>query len=154
MSVRSKKHLLFFAVWASLVSSATLVPRPADGRQVASRPAAPEIAQRVKTIFAERCFQCHGLNGKAAKNVFALDRGRLVLTRVVIPGDAASPLLKAVESGAMPLGGPELSAEDKAAVRDWIMAGGRGWTAPEPAESREVHGRSDTSLCCVYTTAR
>src|SRR5262245_4305887 len=128
MSARSKKHLLFFVLWASLVSAATLVPQPADGQQVASSPAGPEIAQRVKTIFAERCFQCHGLNGKAAKNIFALDRGRLILTRVVIPGDAASPLLKAVESGAMPLGGPELSAEEEAAVRDWILAGAPDWS--------------------------
>ncbi len=129
MSVRSKKRLLFFALWASLVSSATLVPRSAGGRQLSSKPPAPEIAQRVKTIFAERCFQCHGLNGKAAKNVFALDRARLVISRVVIPGDVASPLLKAVESGAMPLGGPELSAEDKAAVREWILAGAPEWPA-------------------------
>jgi mono/diheme cytochrome c family protein len=127
MSVRSKKRLSFFVLWASLVSAATAVPRSAGGQQSTSKPASPGIAQRVKTIFAERCFQCHGLNGKAAKNVFALDRSRLVISRVVIPGEAASPLLKAVESGGMPLGGPELSAEDKAAVRDWILAGAPDW---------------------------
>src|SRR5262245_58891097 len=139
MSARSKKHLLFFALWAALVSAATLVPQPADGQQVASSPAGPEIAQRVKAIFAEHCFQCHGLNGKAAKNIFALDRGRLILTRVVIPGDASSPLLQAVESGAMPLGGPELSAEDRAAVRDGIMAGAPD--SPDPAAQSDVDDR-------------
>src|SRR5262245_60333988 len=127
MSVRSKKRLLFFVLWASLVLAAALVPRLAGGQQSTSKPSSPESARRVKTIFAERCFQCHGLNGKAAKNVFALDRARLILSRVVIPGDASSPLLKEVEGGAMPFGGPELSAEDKAAVRNWIMAGAPDW---------------------------
>jgi mono/diheme cytochrome c family protein len=129
MSVRSKTRLLIFVLWASLVSAATLVPRSAGGQQSISKLASTGIAQRVKTIFAERCFQCHGLNGKAAKNVFALDRVRLLHSRVVIPGDAASPLLKVVESGEMPAGGPELSAEDKAAVRDWILVGAPDWDA-------------------------
>src|SRR5215475_7128523 len=131
MSVRSKKHLLFFVMWASLVSAAALVPGSAGGQQSTSTLSSPESARRVKTIFAERCFQCHGLNGKAAKNIFALDRARLILSRVVIPGDAASPLLKAVESGAMPLGGPQLSAEDKATVRGWILAGAPDWNTDD-----------------------
>ncbi|MBO0725709.1 MAG: hypothetical protein J2P52_08935 [Blastocatellia bacterium] len=142
MSVRSKKHLLSFALWASLVSFATLVPRSAGGQQPISKSASPEIAQRVKTIFADHCFQCHGLNGKAAKNVFALDRVRLVQTRAVIPGDVASPLLKAVETGEMPLGGPELSASDKAAVRDWILAGAPDW-AGQPGQSGQYAGDAD-----------
>src|SRR5262245_24125474 len=127
MSVRVKKRLLFFVLWSSLVSAEAIAPRGAGGWQSISKPSSREIAERVKTIFAERCFQCHGLNGRAAKNVFALDRARLVLSGLVIPGVAASPLLKAIESGAMPPGGPELSAEDKAAVRDWILAGAPDW---------------------------
>jgi mono/diheme cytochrome c family protein len=127
MSVRSKKHRLFFLLWASLVLASAFVPRPAAGRRQISKSSSAEIAQRVKTIFAERCFQCHGLNGKAAKNIFALDRVRLIQMGAVIPGDAASPLLKAVESGVMPKGGPELSAEDKAAAREWILAGAPDW---------------------------
>src|SRR5262245_48482968 len=131
MSVRSKKHLSLLVLWASLVSIAAFTPRPAGGQQSASKPSSHGIAQQVKAIFAERCFQCHGLNGKAAKNIFALDRARLILSRVVIPGDAASPLLKAVESGAMPLGGPGLSAEEKAAVRGWILAGAPDWNTDD-----------------------
>lgn len=131
MSVRSKKRLLFFVLWASLVLATALVPRPTGGQQSISKSASTGIARRVKTIFAERCFHCHGLNGKAAKNIFALDRVRLVLSRAVIPGDAASQLLKAIESGAMPADGPELSAEDKAAVREWILAGALDWDADD-----------------------
>jgi len=127
MSVRVKKRILCFVLWISLVSAAGIAARPAGGQQSISKPSSQDTAERVKTIFAERCFQCHGLNGKAAKNVFALDRTRLILSRVVIPGDAASVLLKVVESGEMPLGGPELSAEDKTAVRNWILAGAPDW---------------------------
>ncbi|HKQ74576.1 MAG TPA: cytochrome c [Blastocatellia bacterium] len=127
MSVRVNKRLLFLVLWASLVSAAAIASRPDGGRQSKSKPNSQETAERVKRIFAERCFQCHGLNGKAAKNVFALDRTRLILSGVVIPGDAGSVLLKAVESGAMPLGGPELSVEDKAVVRNWILAGAPDW---------------------------
>jgi mono/diheme cytochrome c family protein len=146
MSVRSKKHLLFLVLWASLVSVAAITPRPAGGQQSASKPPSHGIAQRVKAIFTEHCFQCHGLNGKAAKNIFALDRARLILSRVVIPGDAASPLLKAVESGAMPLGGPELSADDKAAVRDWILAGAPDWPDPKSGDAGNRAFISESSL--------
>ncbi|HEY7184228.1 MAG TPA: cytochrome c [Blastocatellia bacterium] len=146
MSVRSKKHLSFFVLWASLVSSATLVPRSAGGQQPTSKSASPEIARRVETIFADHCFQCHGLNAKAAKNVFALDRVRLIQARVVIPGDAASPLLKAVESGAMPLGGPELSASDKAAVRDWILEGAPDWAGQSAGGADRRDFISESSL--------
>jgi len=146
MSVRSKKRLSFFVLWASLVSVAAITPRPAGGQRSASKSSSHGIAQRVKAIFAERCFQCHGLNGKAAKNVFALDRARLVQSRVVIPGDAASPLLKAVESGTMPLGGPELSAEDKAAVRDWILAGAPDWPDPNSDDAGNRAYISESSL--------
>jgi len=53
MSVRSKKHLLFFVLWASLFSAATLVPRSAGGQQSTSKPSSAESARRVKTIFAD-----------------------------------------------------------------------------------------------------
>jgi len=149
MSIRIKKRLLVFALWSWLVSPVAFAPRSAGGQQSISKPITEEIAQRVKTIFAERCFQCHGLNGRAAKNVFALDRARLILSGVVIPGAAESPLLKAVESGAMPLGGPELSAEDKAAVRDWILAGAPDWSDRPDRNADNAGARgfiSETSL--------
>src|SRR4030095_13467230 len=152
MSVRSNKRLLFFVLWASLVTAAALVPRSAGGQQSKSKPSSPESARRVKTIFAERCFQCHGLNGNAAKNVFALDRARLILSRVVVPGDASSPLLKAVESGAMPLGGPELSAEDKAVVRDWIMAGAPDWPDRPGREADDAANRAVIFEAFVLST--
>lgn len=146
MSDRMKKRLLLLVLWSSLVSAAAIASRPAGAWQSISKPSSQDIAERVKTIFAERCFQCHGLNGKAAKNVFALDRTRLILSRVVIPGDATSVLLKAVESGAMPLGGPELSVEDKTAVRNWILMGAPDWPDLKSDNANQRAFRSESSL--------
>jgi len=94
--------------------------RSADDRQ-------RENAVIAREILTQRCFVCHGANGVARKNVFVLDRNRLVATRTVIPGDSNSPLLKLVESGTMPMGGPELSKEERAALRNWILDGAPGW---------------------------
>ena len=57
------------------------------------------------------------------KNVFVLDRDRLIASRIIIPGDPGSLLLKMVESNAMPPEGPALSDEEKKILRDWVMAG-------------------------------
>ncbi len=131
MSIRLKNSLLFVLLWSALVSAFVTDLLPASSQQSIPKsglnPDSREIARRVKTIFAERCFQCHGLNGRAAKNIFVLDRARIILSRVVVPGDVSSPLLNVIESGAMPAGGPELPANEKAAVRDWILAGAPDW---------------------------
>src|SRR5262249_53143733 len=72
-------------------------------------------------------FRCHGANGVAMKNVFVLDRERLVSSRTVVPGDPDSLLLRMTNSGAMPVGAPQLSQEEKGALRDWGMKGGPDW---------------------------
>jgi hypothetical protein len=86
-----------------------------------------------REVLSRRCFHCHGANGVARKNIFVLDRDRLFSSGVVVPGDAGSPLLKAVESGAMPAGGPQLTAEEKAALRDWVTRGAPDWETGAPA---------------------
>jgi len=105
MSTKSKSGIITITVWV-LVIAAALVPRHAgssnDGR---------DLARRARAVLARRCFACHGLNGVARKNVFVLDRDRLLSSRHVVPGDTSSLLLKMVETGAMPMGGPELGDE-------------------------------------------
>lgn len=91
-----------------------------------------DVAILARDILNHRCFACHGANGVARKNVFVLDRERLVATRVVIPGDANSLLLRMVESGAMPQGGPELSGEEKSVLREWIICGATNWEPAAP----------------------
>ncbi|HSB09768.1 MAG TPA: hypothetical protein VLM38_09820 [Blastocatellia bacterium] len=88
-----------------------------------------EIASLARETLKRRCFACHGAHGVAKKNVFVLDRQQLLATRVVIPGDAGSLLLRMIESGAMPEGGPVLSGEEKSLVREWIIAGAQDWDA-------------------------
>jgi hypothetical protein len=63
----------------------------------------------------------------AQKNVFVLNYGRLISTRVIIPGDENSLLLKMVEGGAMPPSGDGLPDADKAVLRDWVLAGAPSW---------------------------
>ncbi|HEY7911515.1 MAG TPA: hypothetical protein VIG62_06350 [Blastocatellia bacterium] len=91
-----------------------------------------QLALRAREILKQRCYQCHGANGAAKKGVFVLDRDRLISSRVLIPGDVNSPLLKLSESGAMPVGGPQLSAGEKGALRDWITQGAPDWQS-DPA---------------------
>ena len=87
-----------------------------------------ELAESARDILIGRCYQCHGRNGVAPKNIFVNDRAQLISSRVVVPGDPGSFLLKMVESGAMPRGGPELSQEEKALLRSWVLNGAPNWT--------------------------
>jgi mono/diheme cytochrome c family protein len=115
---------LRFAVWAlwmTLVLGLVLSTRTIGAR------AQSTLAERAKTILTERCFKCHGQNGVARKNIFVLDRERLIASKMLTPGDANSPLLQLVESNEMPLGGPPLSSEEKAALRDWVGSGALAW---------------------------
>ena len=86
-----------------------------------------ELAERARDILNRRCYQCHGRNGVAPKNIFVNDRTKLITSRAVVPGDSGSLLVKMVESGAMPLGGPELSEGEKAALRSWVLIGAPNW---------------------------
>jgi hypothetical protein len=106
-----------------------------------------QLALRARDILKQRCYLCHGLNGAAKKNVFVLDRDRLIFSRVLIPGDANSLLLKLIESGAMPVGGPELSAEEKAAIRDWVTRGAPDWQSASALSARAF--LSETSILAI-----
>ncbi|MEW6733322.1 MAG: hypothetical protein AB1489_18490 [Acidobacteriota bacterium] len=86
-----------------------------------------EVAQRSKAILTQHCFRCHGQNGVASKNIFILNHKRLLADRVVVPKDAKSLLLKMVESGAMPLGGPKLAESDQEVLRTWVRQGALDW---------------------------
>ncbi len=89
-------------------------------------------ARDARAVLEEHCVRCHGRDGAAVKGVFVLDRDRLVASGVVVPGDAGSRLLRAVESDAMPLGGPPLSDDEKRALREWVLAGAPAWDAAPP----------------------
>jgi mono/diheme cytochrome c family protein len=84
-------------------------------------------AERARAVLADRCYRCHGADGSASKGVFVLDRDRLLALGAVVPGDSSSPLLRLVESGAMPVGGPRLDAAELGALREWVLAGAPAW---------------------------
>lgn len=117
MSQNSKTRMLIITVWLLAIGAALVSPRSSSASD------GPDLARRARAVLASRCFTCHGLNGVARKNVFVLDRDRLVSSRAITPGDAHSLLLKLVENGAMPLGGPELADDEKATLRAWVLAG-------------------------------
>src|SRR5215813_4150451 len=98
---------------------------------ISRSPAAPSQAERLAKsayeILNGKCYRCHGANGIAMKNVFVLDRERLVSSRAVVPGDPNSLLLKVIDTDAMPMGGPPLSQEDKATLKEWVMKGAAHW---------------------------
>ena len=85
------------------------------------------VSTLARDILSRRCFACHGANGVARKNIFVLDRDRLVASRTIIPRDTNSLLLTVVESGAMPMDGPELSRDEKDGLRNWIASGAPNW---------------------------
>ncbi|MBX7219601.1 MAG: hypothetical protein K1Y36_06625 [Blastocatellia bacterium] len=95
-----------------------------------------ELAQAARTILETRCFRCHGRNGKANKDVFVLDRNRLVSSRTVVPGKAASLLLQVVENETMPLGADPLPTTERATLRDWILAGAPDWDSAPTSAAR------------------
>ena len=86
-----------------------------------------QLAARAREILNRRCFACHGANGVARKNVFVLDRDRLIAAGAIVPGDSGSRLLTLVQSGAMPMGGPALDNSEKTTLKDWILSGAPSW---------------------------
>src|SRR5215211_7097612 len=90
---------------------------------------AQKLAINARSILKERCYSCHGATGTVQKNVFVLNYGRLISTKVVIPNDENSLLLKMVEKGAMPPIGEGLPSAEKAVLRNWILAGAPAWEA-------------------------
>ena len=113
--------LLLIAYLAGAVGL-LVIPQPATAEDETRA-----LAEQARDILARRCFQCHGANGVARKNIFVLDRARLISAKTVIPGDDKSPLLRMVETGAMPPAGPELSEKEKSILRKWILAGAVDW---------------------------
>ena len=125
-------RLLLIALWLSGLFTTLAIPMSR-----ASAQGEADSADRAFDILSRRCFQCHGANGLAKKNIFVLDRERLLSSGVVAPGDPNSLLLKLVDRGEMPLGGPELPPEEKAVLRRWVSAGAPGWPDTEKQPNRQ-----------------
>lgn len=97
------------------------------------------FASKIRPIFAERCYQCHGAN--LQQNGLRLDSLAAALKgsdagKVIVPGDSAKSRmvrrLLALDRPQMPYGGPPLSAEEIKLIRDWIDSGAQGPDSSAP----------------------
>ncbi|WP_417736374.1 DUF1553 domain-containing protein [Rosistilla oblonga] len=84
----------------------------------------------VRPILKAHCFHCHGESG-VVEGSLDVRLKRWILTggdsgEAIVPGnDSESLLLERVESGDMPPGEKNLSAEDIASIRQWILDGAK-----------------------------
>jgi hypothetical protein len=98
-----------------------------------SAQASPLFATQVRPILASRCYRCHGPN--VQQNGLRLDSLTSILAgsdsgKIVNPGHADKSRLvrrlEAQERPQMPYGGPPLSREQIALIRQWIDSGAQG----------------------------
>ena len=114
------------------------LPRTAAAVDAPAAPSATTFSGPIRSLFAERCFSCHGARrqegGLRVDTVAALRAGG-DSGPAIVPGDAASLLVSRVGDSdpdrRMPPDGEgaPLSAEEVRLVADWIAAG-----APAPAD--------------------
>ncbi len=75
------------------------------------------------TILSQRCASCHNDNSTNSSLKDILDTQYLITAGYIDPGSPQTSLLYMnVVDKIMPQGGPELSVEDIAVLRDWIAA--------------------------------
>ena len=93
-----------------------------------------ELGQKAQQVLATYCYRCHGENGTAEGGFnYILDRGKLVSSKKVKPGDAkGSRLFRRVKEQEMP---PEEvttrpTEADILVLRQWIDAGAPAGAAP------------------------
>lgn len=126
----------------NFVAGATGTPSPELLAQRQQQKAARHFETVVAPIIAEHCLECHdsathenGLNLSRKLSLF--DQGED--GRMIVPGNAADSLIwQSVESDSMPLERPPLSAQEKAALRQWIDDGAV-WTLDEIDPAVYVH---------------
>jgi len=143
MSPRERKRL--FSISLLLITGFAAV----SNRVMSADRDQREVTTLAREVLNRRCFTCHGANGVAQKNVFILDRDRLITSGAVVPGNASSLLLKMVDSDAMPPGGPPLSEIEKLTLRQWVLAG-----APSLDDSRQRTTRPFLSEAAIATAIR
>src|ERR1017187_1102 len=87
-----------------------------------------DFARDVAPILEEQCLACHSAT-KAAGGLALIGRQALIDKKAIVPNKPeASPLyilaaLPSTTAGAMPPGGPRLSAGKLATLKDWIAQG-------------------------------
>lgn len=114
--------------------SSSLGNGAADTTPIPTGPGGPEFASIQSMVFAPKCSGCHSPQFASYQSLMAAKTAAGV--SFIVPGSAqTSAVYIEISAGRMPKGGA-LSAEQIAAIRDWINAGAKqGATpaAPTPA---------------------
>jgi hypothetical protein len=100
----------------------------------------PVFAQKIRPILAQRCYSCHGpalqQNGLRLDSLASIRKGS-EYGPIIVPHKADQSRLirrlEAQERPQMPYGGPPLTGEQIATIRQWINAG-----APGPDDNTPV----------------
>jgi mono/diheme cytochrome c family protein len=82
-----------------------------------------DFVREVKPILEIRCVRCHG--AEVAMKHLRLNRKDRAMMVIVPRRPEESQLFLAARSGAMPPGGPKLSAAELETLRKWIAEGAR-----------------------------
>jgi mono/diheme cytochrome c family protein len=125
---------VWFAIWLGSTGSVQAAQAQA---------AKSDLARKAYALLKLRCYACHGENGIINKNVAVLDRDRLTAARVVLPGDAHSPLLAVVRSGQMPPSGAKLTTVEIETLRQWIVQGAPDWQAQTDSATSRLWTQAD-----------
>ena len=116
------KVFLFPAFLVLFVCPVPLFPMDREGDK-----SIPRFESKIVPIFEANCLICHGEKAKQAGLDLRSRDGLLkggISGPAVVPGSASESLLmEKVFSGAMPMGGEKLSAQEIELVRQWIDAG-------------------------------
>ena len=97
------------------------------------------LAQKVFKIFQENCAECHDDQGED-KDKFWINYQAMIKDQNVIPGKPDdSPVYTAVKSEKMPRDAPALSADQIAAIKEWITAGAPDWSLKNDQAPGKTH---------------
>ncbi|MBI2687807.1 MAG: SUMF1/EgtB/PvdO family nonheme iron enzyme [Acidobacteria bacterium] len=107
-----------------------------------------DFAKQVKPILERHCMGCHG--GERGLGGLKLNT-RANAARAIMPGEPAkSPLLRTMETApgqplAMPPGGPQVPAAERAIIREWLAAGAV-WPAAVEIGKAPAKAKDDLAL--------
>lgn len=93
------------------------------------------LEQKVRVIFQENCYRCHGEGGSPDAEFYVLDHESLMARFVVSGKPDDSRLFRKVASGDMPLNAEPLSPGDLETLRQWIVAGAPDFNPPAARRS-------------------
>lgn len=121
---------------AASSSSSSLSSGAGTNAPIATGPSGPEFASIQSIVFLPKCSGCHSSQFASYQSLMAAKTAAGV--SFVVPGSAqTSAIYIEISAGRMPKGGT-LTAEQIAAVRDWINAGakeGAATSVPAPGQA-------------------